>query len=115
MTLDAGLLDLVIDLRETFLAGFAVFLRVGAAMALLPAFGEAELLETGADARPAFPDNLPRLRRVGATLHANGLYRHGFLLAPAVAAMAADHLEHGIIPEFMDPETMPTVKAEAPL
>jgi len=40
MTLDAGLLDLVIYLRETFLAGFAVFLRVGAAMALLPAFGE---------------------------------------------------------------------------
>ena len=75
---------------------------LSAAYALMPAFGEAELVETGADARPAFPDNLPRLRRVGATLHANGLYRHGFLLAPAVAAMAADHLERGIIPEFMD-------------
>lgn len=73
-----------------------------AAYALHPAFGEAEVLETGADARPAFPDNLPRLRRHDRTLYANGLYRHGFLLSPAVAAMAADHLETGAIPEFMD-------------
>lgn len=79
---------------------------LSAAYALLPAFGEAELLETGADARPAFPDNLPRLRRKGRTLFANGLYRHGFLLAPAVAGMAADHLENGDIPEFMDEATL---------
>ena len=75
---------------------------LSAAYALHPAFGEAELLETGADARPAFPDNLPRLRRQGTTLYANGLYRHGFLLSPAVAVMAADHLETGTIPDFMD-------------
>lgn len=75
---------------------------LSAAYALHPAFGEAEVLETGADARPAFPDNLPRLRRQGATLFANGLYRHGFLLSPAVAAMAANHLETGSTPEFMD-------------
>ena len=79
---------------------------LSAAYALHPAFGEAELLETGADARPAFPDNLPRLRRRGATLLANGLYRHGFLLSPAVAAMAAEHLETGITPEFMDEVTL---------
>lgn len=75
---------------------------LSAAYALHPAFGEAEILETGADARPAFPDNLPRLRRRGRTLFANGLYRHGFLLAPALAGMLADHLERGIRPEFMD-------------
>ncbi|MFC3057380.1 FAD-dependent oxidoreductase [Paenirhodobacter populi] len=75
---------------------------LSAAYALHPAFGEAVVLETGADARPAFPDNLPRLRRRGATLYANGLYRHGFLLSPAVARMAADHLESDTIPEFMD-------------
>ena len=75
---------------------------LNAAWALHPAFGEAEILETGADARPAFPDNLPRLRRKGSTLYANGLYRHGFLLAPAVARMAADHIETGNRPEFMD-------------
>lgn len=78
---------------------------LSAAYALHPAFGEAEVLETGADARPAFPDNLPRLRRRGDTIFANGLYRHGFLLSPAVAAMTAEHLETGATPEFMDEVT----------
>ena len=75
---------------------------LSAAYTLHPGFAEAEILELGADARPAFPDNLPRLRRRGDTLFANGLYRHGYLLAPAVARMAADHLLDGQIPEFMD-------------
>lgn len=63
---------------------------LSAVYALHPAFGEAELVEMGADARPAFPDNLPRLTRRGDTLHVNGLFRHGFLLAPALARMAAE-------------------------
>ncbi len=88
--------------RRGIVTARSVLELLSAAYALHPAFGEAEVLETGADARPAFPDNLPRLRRRGATLYANGLYRHGFLLAPAVAAMAADHLETGITPAFMD-------------
>lgn len=75
---------------------------LGAAYALHPAFAEAAILELGADARPAFPDNLPRLRRRGDRLFVNGLYRHGYLLAPAVARMAADHLIDGKTPEFMD-------------
>lgn len=63
---------------------------LGAAYALHPAFAEAEVLEIGADVRPAFPDNLPRVVRHGGRLHVNGLYRHGFLLAPAMARQAAD-------------------------
>lgn len=63
---------------------------LGAAYALHPAFGEAEVLEMGVDARPAFPDNLPRAWREGRTVYVNGLYRHGFLLAPAMARRAAD-------------------------
>ena len=61
---------------------------LSAAYALHPAFGEAEIIETGADLRPAFPDNLPRIRREGRMIHVNGLYRHGFLLAPALARRA---------------------------
>lgn len=72
---------------------------MSAAYALHPAFGEAELLEIGVDARPAFPDNQPRLRRIGDRLYANGLFRHGFLLAPAVAQMTADLLLAGKKPE----------------
>lgn len=63
---------------------------LGAAYALHPAFGEAEVVEIGTDARPAFPDNLPRLTRRGRVIHVNGLYRHGFLLSPAMARMAAE-------------------------
>lgn len=63
---------------------------LSAAYALNPAFGEAEVLETGVDLRPAFPDNLPRIRRLGRTIYANGLYRHGYLLAPALAQGVAD-------------------------
>ena len=62
---------------------------LSAAYALHPAFGEAEIVEIGADARPAFPDNLPRITRKGDTLHVNGLFRHGFLLSPALARQVA--------------------------
>ncbi|AZO07820.1 glycine oxidase ThiO [Mesorhizobium sp. M3A.F.Ca.ET.080.04.2.1] len=63
---------------------------LSAAYALHPAFGEAELVETGVGVRPAFADNLPRVERDGGHIRINGLYRHGFLLAPAMARQAAD-------------------------
>jgi len=75
---------------------------LSAAYVLHPAFGEAELLEIGTDARPAFADNLPRIRRRGGTIYVNGLFRHGFLLSPALARMAADLVLDGQIPEVMD-------------
>jgi glycine oxidase len=63
---------------------------LNAAYALHPAFADATVIETGAGIRPAFPDNFPRVRREGNAVILNGLYRHGFLLAPAMAAEAAD-------------------------
>jgi glycine oxidase len=68
---------------------------LGTAYALHPAFGEAEILDAAAGVRPAFPDNVPRIVMRGRTLHVNGLYRHGFLLAPALAEQVALHLEGG--------------------
>ncbi|WP_411033624.1 glycine oxidase ThiO [Shinella sp. BYT-45] len=62
---------------------------LNAAYALHPAFGEARLTETGAGIRPAYPDNFPRVTKEGSTLHVNGFYRHGFLLAPAMAGEVA--------------------------
>jgi len=62
---------------------------LSAAYALHPAFGEAEIVEMRADVRPAFPDNMPRIVRRGATTFLNGFYRHGFLLSPAFAQRAA--------------------------
>ena len=76
---------------------------IGAAYTIHPAFGEAEVVEIGCDLRPAFPDNLPRLRLEGRRLHINGLFRHGFLLAPALASRAVRVvLEGAHFPELMD-------------
>jgi glycine oxidase len=64
---------------------------LNAAYALHPAFAEAKVLEIGVGARPAFPDNLPRIVKIDETLHVNGLFRHGFLLAPALACKTVDY------------------------
>jgi glycine oxidase len=65
------------------------------AYTLHPAFGEAEIVGFGAGARPSFPDNLPRIIVNGSHIHVNGLYRHGFLLAPALAELTASYIEDG--------------------
>lgn len=63
---------------------------LNAAYAVHPSFGEAEVVETGTDVRPAFADNLPRIRRDGKIIRVNGLYRHGYLGAPAMARRVTD-------------------------
>ncbi len=64
-------------------------------MRSIPAFAEAEIVLQGAGARPAFPDNRPRIILRGRYIYVNGLYRHGFLLAPVLAELMADFLETG--------------------
>ncbi len=63
---------------------------LGMAYALSPAFGEAEIVEMSAGVRPAFPDNVPRVIVRGRTIHVNGAFRHGFLLAPVLARIVAE-------------------------
>jgi glycine oxidase len=76
---------------------------LNAACVVHPAFAEAHVVELGTQVRPAFGDNLPKLRWHGSTLYVNGLYRHGFLLAPALAQMAAEAvLNDRWYPEVMD-------------
>ena len=53
----------------------------------------------GAGVRPAFADNVPKIVVRGRTIHVNGLYRHGFLLAPVLAELVADYLATGAIDE----------------
>jgi glycine oxidase len=65
---------------------------LNAAYALHPAFAEARVVETGAGIRPAWPDNFPRVTADDTAIRVNGLYRHGFLLAPAMAAEVASML-----------------------
>ena len=63
---------------------------LSAAFALHPAFGEAQVIEMSADVRPAYPDNEPRLVEREGRIFLNGAYRHGWLLAPDLAAEAAE-------------------------
>ena len=72
---------------------------LNAAYALHPAFAEAEIVEIGVDARPAFPDNLPRIYQKNSRIFVNGLFRHGYLLAPAMARMTAELILDGKTPE----------------
>ena len=70
---------------------------LSAAYAVHPAFGEARILEFCAGLRPAFPDNLPRIAVEATRISVNGLYRHGFLLAPALAELTLTYVERGAI------------------
>jgi glycine oxidase len=70
----------------------AVMELLSAAYTIHPGFAEAEVIATGVGLRPAFADNTPALRREGGRLHLNGLYRHGFLMAPVLAESLAETL-----------------------
>lgn len=76
----------------------AVMELLSAAYTVHPAFAEAEVIATGAGLRPSFPDNIPAIRRDGDHIHVNGMYRHGFLMAPvlatALAQMMTEELAH---------------------
>ena len=66
---------------------------LSAAFALHPGFAEAEIVELSAGLRPAYPDNLPRVEWHGNVLRINGLYRHGFLIAPAVVGQVLEEVD----------------------
>jgi len=70
---------------------------LGTAYALHPAIAEAEIVEMSAGVRPSLPDNVPKVIVQGNRLSVNGAYRHGFLLAPALADLVAAYLETGAV------------------
>ena len=70
---------------------------LSAAYAVHPAFGEARIVEIGSGLRPAFPDNLPRIAIRDGRIAVNGLFRHGFLLAPALAELTLGYVARGEI------------------
>ena len=53
-----------------------------------PNFGEARIVNSETNCRPAFRDNLPRIENEEKLTRINGLYRHGYLLAPAIVEQA---------------------------
>ncbi|ACJ19806.1 glycine oxidase ThiO [Coxiella burnetii] len=61
-----------------------------------PAFAEARIIETVTALRPALSDNLPRIHYQPGLIAINGLYRHGFLVAPALIDEVIHNLSRGI-------------------
>lgn len=59
---------------------------------LSPAFAEARIIEMDTNLRPAYMDNLPRVNIQDGLITANGLFRHGYLLAPAVVENILAHI-----------------------
>ena len=58
---------------------------LSAAYSVDSGFAEARVIDLVTQCRPTLPDNLPAIRRLGErVLQVNGLYRHGYLIAPAV-------------------------------
>ena len=72
---------------------------LSAAYTVHSGFAEARILEVATQARPTLRDNLPAIRCLGErTLQINGLYRHGFLIAPAMLDATLELIELGHSP-----------------
>jgi len=72
---------------------------LSAAYAVHSGFAEARIVEIATQCRPTLPDNLPALRLPQPrVLQINGLYRHGFMIAPAMLDAAMEMLTQGRSP-----------------
>lgn len=61
---------------------------LSAAHSVLPELAEARIVHSEVNLRPALPDNLPHLDVMPGLTRINGLFRHGWLLAPALVEQA---------------------------
>jgi glycine oxidase len=87
-----------IEAEDTGVSVRSALELLSAAFAVHPAFAEARIVEFGSGLRPAFPDNLPRVAIAQDNhIRVNGLYRHGFLVAPALAELTLHYVEQGQI------------------
>jgi glycine oxidase len=86
-----------IEAEDTGVSVRSVLELLSAAYAVHPAFAEARIVEFGSGLRPAFADNLPHIAVNDEKISVNGLYRHGFLLAPALAELTLGYVERGVI------------------
>jgi len=69
---------------------------LSAAYAVHPGFAEGRILELATQCRPTLPDNLPAIRQTRpGVLEINGLYRHGFMIAPAMLDVTLEVLNTG--------------------
>jgi len=59
---------------------------------VLPELAEARIVHSETNLRPALPDNLPLLATEDGLTRINGLFRHGWLIAPALVEQALEEM-----------------------
>lgn len=67
-----------------------------AAYSVQAKFADAHIIKTVAHCRPTLPNHAPKIRYAEGYIAVNGLYRHGFLVAPALVADILRWLAQGI-------------------
>lgn len=67
---------------------------LSAAYTVHTGFAEAEIVEIASGLRAAYPDNDPRIHWRDSVLSVNGLYRHGYLIAPALVEDIIHEIEN---------------------
>ena len=67
---------------------------LSAAYTIHTGFAEAEIIEIASGLRAAYPDNDPRIHWRDSVLSVNGLYRHGYLIAPALVEEIIHEIEN---------------------
>lgn len=65
---------------------------LSAAHSVMPALAEARVVHLETNLRPALHDNLPAIRHSAGKTEINGLFRHGWLIAPALVEQALQEL-----------------------
>lgn len=65
---------------------------MAAAHSAIPGLAEARIVHMESNLRPALPDNEPRIEHADGLLRINGLFRHGWLIAPALVEDALSTL-----------------------
>ena len=67
---------------------------LSAAYSVHAGFAEANIRQHVSQLRPAFSDNQAKIIGDNALIQVNGLYRHGFLIAPIVLAQVIEHVDN---------------------
>ena len=81
---------------------------LSAAYSVHPGFAEANIRQHVCQLRPAFSDNQPKITQQDCLIQVNGLYRHGFLIAPALLAKVERQVERFVQSSFIEKSALAT-------
>lgn len=67
-----------------------------AAYYIQPKFSEARIIKTITQCRPTLANHLPKIKYLEGLIAINGLYRHGFLIAPTLVYEVMQFIQNGL-------------------